>query len=184
MSESETPIAEATGASASAKNAVVDDVAKANKEDGDAAEALKKEGNQLFVAGKIAEAVAKYDAALAVCPKATKHLVHSNRSLALTKLGRHAEAVADARRAVGLQPKWIKGFYRLGCALRDSDGDGEIGQALSAFAAGLRLDPSNNQGHNPKLVQAHSLAIRKAREDDLTRDIESVHGWMGVVRRG
>ena len=174
----ETPVAEAAAAAADAKPS---EAGASSTEDAAVAEALKKEGNQLFVSGKVAEAVAKYDAALAVCPKDTKHLVYSNRSLALTKLGRHAEAVHDARRAVGLQPKWIKGFYRLGCALRDSDGDGEIGQALQAFAAGLRLDPSNNQGHNPKLVQAHSLAMRKAREDDLTRDIESVKGWMGVV---
>ena len=177
MSSKATALAEASEGAASVEHSTL----SKTSENANLAEEIKKKGNQLFVAGKIEEALEQYDAALAVCPKANKHLVYSNRSLALTKLGRHKEAVFDARRVVGLQPKWIKGFYRLGCALRDSDEDGEIGDALEAFAAGLRLDPNNNQGHNPKLVQAHSLAMRKAREDDPTRDIKSVKAWMGVV---
>jgi tetratricopeptide (TPR) repeat protein len=45
------------------------------------------------------------------------HTLLTNRALARTRLGRHADAVADARRACAAAPRWAKAHARLGSAL-------------------------------------------------------------------
>ena len=48
----------------------------------------------------------------------TDHLLTSNRSHALYRLGRYKEALAEAERTVSIRPDWGKGYFRKGMALQ------------------------------------------------------------------
>ena len=70
------------------------------------AEALKKEGNLLFVGKDFEAAVAKYTEALKYAP--TNKFILGNRSAALLKLGKPTEALIDAELASEHSPQWAK----------------------------------------------------------------------------
>lgn len=61
------------------------------------ADALKDEGNALLSAGKLAQAIEKYSAAIAILPSA---IYYSNRAQALIKLESYGLAIIDANEAL------------------------------------------------------------------------------------
>jgi WD40 repeat protein len=67
--------------------------------------------------------------------------LHSNRSLALLKLGRAEEALAAADAAVAARPRWPKGLARRAAALAAARPD-EPALALAAYARAAELDPA------------------------------------------
>ena len=105
-----------------------------------AADALKAAGNDAFKAGRFAEAVQSFTAALAQTPNNATLL--SNRSGALAALGNYAAALADAELVIQLSPEWVKGYSRRGAALY---GMGRMQEALQTYEAGLRIDPTSAQ---------------------------------------
>ncbi|KAL0034072.1 hypothetical protein WJX79_007204 [Trebouxia sp. C0005] len=68
--------------------------------------------------------------------------VYANRSLACLKMADFKEALKDAQIAVGLDPRWQKGWYRLASAL---EGLGMLPEAEIAVDTGLPLDASNTE---------------------------------------
>ncbi|CDJ66091.1 serine/threonine protein phosphatase, putative [Eimeria necatrix] len=85
------------------------------------AEALKNEGNVLFKQHQYAEAVAKYSAAIdlvdeaPVDPRETQlHVFLCNRAFAHLRMENFGSAIIDAERALKLNPKFSKGYYRRG----------------------------------------------------------------------
>jgi Flp pilus assembly protein TadD len=64
--------------------------------------ALYDEADKLKDAGKLDEAAAKLNQALAIEPSYT--LAHSGLAVVLQRLGRHEEAIAHARKACELEP--------------------------------------------------------------------------------
>jgi Flp pilus assembly protein TadD len=66
--------------------------------------------------------------------------LHGNRASALSFLGRHEEALAEARRAVALDPRSAVLRGILGHVLLES---GASDAALSALDEGARLDPDD-----------------------------------------
>ncbi|CDJ56858.1 serine/threonine protein phosphatase, putative [Eimeria maxima] len=85
------------------------------------AEALKTEGNELFKQHQYAEAVSKYSAAIDTIdespldPKETQlHVYLCNRSFAHLRMENFGSAIIDAERALELNPKFSKGYYRRG----------------------------------------------------------------------
>lgn len=65
-----------------------------------------------------------------------------NRAACALKLGRFADAVSDADEATSLEPRHVKGWYRLALALR---GAGKPDRALAACRTALELQPSSTQ---------------------------------------
>jgi tetratricopeptide (TPR) repeat protein len=63
---------------------------------------LYDEGDKLKDAGKLDEAVAKFNEALGVDPNYA--LAHSALAVVLQKLGRHDEAIAHARKVCEIEP--------------------------------------------------------------------------------
>src|SRR5688572_14443571 len=63
---------------------------------------LYDEADKLKDAGKLGEAAAKLQEALAADPSYT--LAHSGMAVVLQRLGRHEEAIAHARKACELEP--------------------------------------------------------------------------------
>lgn len=78
-----------------------------------------------------------YDQCLALDPHDVRVL--SNRSMACLALGQSLRALQDADKCLEVDRKWVKGYYRKGCALMAL---GEWGAAWDAFNGGLELEPS------------------------------------------
>lgn len=75
-------------------------------------EQLKIMGNEDYKNGNFAEALASYDAAIAIDPNKASY--RSNRSAALTALGRILEAVLECREAIRIEPNYHRAHHRLG----------------------------------------------------------------------
>lgn len=101
---------------------------------------LQAKGNAAFSAGKFDEAVTHFTDAIAVDPQ--NHVLYSNRSAAYASQQKFQEALEDAEKVVELKPDWPKGHSRLGAALH---GLRRMKDAVAAYEAGLKLDPSNEQ---------------------------------------
>jgi hypothetical protein len=79
------------------------------------------------------------------CPPALQLLLSqlcSNRSAALTALGHHHSALADARRAARFAPLWPKAHLRHGLALVNM---GKLNEALQVAEAGLQVQQSHEE---------------------------------------
>ncbi|CAO2827742.1 unnamed protein product [Amaranthus hypochondriacus] len=74
-------------------------------------EELKIMGNEDYKNGNFAEALALYERAIDLDP--SKASYRSNKSAALTALGRLLEAVFECREAIGLEPHYHRAHHRL-----------------------------------------------------------------------
>lgn len=75
-------------------------------------ETLKIMGNEDYKNGRFAEALALYDAAISIDPNKASY--RSNKSAALTALGRLLEAVFECREALRIEPYYHRAHQRLG----------------------------------------------------------------------
>ena len=104
-------------------------------------EASLARGKADFAAGNYADAERHFDAALESNLE-NRHEVVCNRAACAMKLGKYADAVADAAEATYLEPTYVKAHYRLACAQRAL---GKFDRALKAARAGLELQPASTQ---------------------------------------
>ncbi|KAF5737980.1 putative Tetratricopeptide repeat protein [Tripterygium wilfordii] len=74
-------------------------------------EQLKIMGNEDYKNGNFAEALALYDAAISIDPNKASY--RSNKSAALTALGRILEAVFECREAIRIDPRYHRAHHRL-----------------------------------------------------------------------
>ncbi|KAA8530876.1 hypothetical protein F0562_005500 [Nyssa sinensis] len=74
-------------------------------------ETLKIMGNEDYKNGRFAEALALYDAAISIDPNKASY--RSNKSAALTALGRFLEAVFECREAIQIEPYYQRAHNRL-----------------------------------------------------------------------
>lgn len=74
-------------------------------------ETLKIMGNEDYKNGRFAEALALYDAAISIDPDKASY--RSNKSAALTALGRLLEAVFECREAIQIEPHYHRAHHRL-----------------------------------------------------------------------
>jgi tetratricopeptide (TPR) repeat protein len=79
------------------------------------AEAAKDAANAAFKARRYHEAVTGYSAAIAANPGSAVYF--SNRAFAHAKLEEYGSAIADASKAIELDPTYVKAYYRR-CARR------------------------------------------------------------------
>eukprot|EP00898_Chlorokybus_atmophyticus_P000596 jgi/Chlat1/1537/Chrsp122S01824 len=102
-------------------------------------ESLKEEGNRLFKSGRWKEAVELYGRSIAVQPSS---VAHANRAMALMKLNRHKEAIADCTACIDLDSSYIKGYWRRATAHHTL---GNNLQAVLDFESALRLEPTSRE---------------------------------------
>ncbi|XVF61657.1 hypothetical protein PTKIN_Ptkin08bG0148000 [Pterospermum kingtungense] len=74
-------------------------------------ETLKIMGNEDYKNGDFAEALALYEAAIAIDPNKASY--RSNKSAALTALGRVLEALFECREAIRIEPRYHRAHHRL-----------------------------------------------------------------------
>lgn len=99
--------------------------------------------NQL---GRLEEAAAEHDAAVALDPSLA--VVHRNRALTQARLGAYAEAVLSYRRAVAIEPR-VSTYYSLAGVLRAADRRDE---AEEAYRRGRELSRSKPRNEAPPRV--------------------------------
>ncbi|MED6158884.1 hypothetical protein PIB30_037170 [Stylosanthes scabra] len=100
-------------------------------------EKLKIMGNEDYKNGRFEEALALYDAAIALDPNKASY--RSNRSAALSALGRLLEAVFECREAIQMEPHYHRTHHRLGNLYTRL---GETDKALYHYKhAGPEADP-------------------------------------------
>ncbi|KAK1361710.1 DnaJ isogeny subfamily C member 7 [Heracleum sosnowskyi] len=130
-------------------------------------EQLKIMGNEDYKNGNFEEALALYDAAIAIDPK--KAAYRSNKSAALTALGRLLEAVFECREAIKIEPQYQRAHNRLATLnLRL----GEAEKAMYHFkCAGAEADPDVLS--KARTVQAHL---------NRCTDTKRQHDWNGLLR--
>ena len=113
---------------------------------------LQQMGNTAFRKNNHEEAIRCFDLAILQCSSgngpAESLLValYSNRSAVLCAIHRYEEALADADRAVELNPTWSRGHSRRGNALHAmaKKGTATKDAAREAYERALQLDPENS----------------------------------------
>ncbi|KAL2651656.1 hypothetical protein R1flu_019784 [Riccia fluitans] len=77
-------------------------------------EELKAQANEAFQAHRFARAVELYTKAIEL--NSENAVLYANRAFAHTKLEEYGSAISDASRAIEINPKYVKGYYRRGAA--------------------------------------------------------------------
>ncbi|XP_021751826.1 TPR repeat-containing thioredoxin TTL1-like [Chenopodium quinoa] len=130
-------------------------------------EELKILGNEDYKNGNFAEALALYERAIDLDP--SKASYRSNKSAALTALGRLLEAVFECREAIGIEPHYHRAHHRLANLYLRL---GEAEKAIYHFKrAGPEADPDTMS--KAKLVLGH---MKKCEEAKRLKD------WHTVLR--
>ncbi|KAK7793735.1 hypothetical protein R5R35_007885 [Gryllus longicercus] len=102
------------------------------------AELKKENGNQLYKVKKYQQALPFYTEAIELCPESPAY--YGNRSACYMMLHQYKEALDDARKAIQLDPKFVKGYIRVvKCCLAL----GDIAAANNAISTVKELDPNN-----------------------------------------
>jgi small glutamine-rich tetratricopeptide repeat-containing protein alpha len=84
-----------------------------------AAEKHKQEGNALMGSKEYDGAIDAYTKAIGL--DSVNPIYYSNRAAAHSSKGDHLSAVVDAEKAIELDPKFVRGYSRLGCSLQASE---------------------------------------------------------------
>ncbi|CAL5368638.1 unnamed protein product [Camellia sinensis] len=124
-------------------------------------EQLKIMGNEDYKNGRFAEALALYEAAISIDPNKASY--RSNKSAALTALGRLLEAVFECREAIRIEPYYQRAHNRLATLYVRL---GEAEKAMYHYKqAGAESDPD-------VLTKAKNLQVRlsKCTEAKIQRD--------------
>ncbi|HLY45284.1 MAG TPA: tetratricopeptide repeat protein, partial [Stellaceae bacterium] len=95
-------------------------------------------GSALHAAGRFSEALAAFDAALAIDPRRGE--AHLGRGQALRQMRRYEEAVLSYDRALAISPGLVAAFNNRALALQDMQ---QFEAALEGFDRALRIAPDN-----------------------------------------
>ena len=125
------------------------------------AEAFKEQGNIAMRKLDSKAAIDFYTKAINLVP--TNPIYLSNRAAAYLKEGLHAQASTDAELAVASDPKYIKGWSRLGNA-RSSLGD--LKGSMEAYGKGVEFSDSTTEATTLKAVKdGYELTKQKLEEE-------------------
>lgn len=120
-------------------------------------EQLKVMGNEDYKNGRFAEALALYEAAIAIDPNKASY--RSNKSAALTALGMLLDAVFECREAIRIEPHYHRAHHRLATLYLRL---GEAEKAMYHYKqSGPEADPDDLA--KAKAVQAHLSKCTEAR---------------------
>ena len=118
---------------------------------GQFAESERISGDVLMALGRYREALARYEAALALEPLLATALYSS--AAALRALGRFEEALTRAHAALALQPT-AQAYFQQAGALRDL---GRFSEAVASFDQAIALDPNYVEAHTGRGIALGQL---------------------------
>ncbi|EGW33441.1 uncharacterized protein SPAPADRAFT_55318 [Spathaspora passalidarum NRRL Y-27907] len=141
----------ATEASTKEEPKVVNEETKAK------ANELKVEGNKAMAARDFQTAIDKYTKAIELDPK--NEIFLSNRAAAYSSNLQHAKAVADAEKAIEINPKFSKAYSRLGLA-RYALGDAK--GSMEAYEKGLAIEGDDKSA---AMTKGYETAKKRYQEE-------------------
>jgi tetratricopeptide (TPR) repeat protein len=152
-----------------------------------AAVSYAAEAEELYLQGKLAEAIVAYEQAIALEPDDV--LLHIPLARLLILEGRMIEAVRRAQWATQMAPENARAWAVLGMAY---DWSGDIPQAIDACQRAIELDPTYAEGY-AYLAEAYADAVRWAdateaaqtalQLDDRSVDVHRDYGYV-LERQG
>lgn len=122
------------------------------------ADRLKDEGNKLLAQALYDRAIQKYTEAINLRPSA---IYFSNRAQAYIKQESYGLAIADANKAIELDPRYVKAYYRRGSA---NFALGKHKLARTDFKAVLTICPNDQDGVKKlhlceKMIKAEAFSL-------------------------
>ncbi|XP_050532859.1 serine/threonine-protein phosphatase 5 [Daktulosphaira vitifoliae] len=140
------------------------------------AERMKEEANTHFSVKRYAEAIECYTKAIVMCESSSNKphnfaAYYANRSFAYSKTEAYGYALADASKAIQLDPKYLKGYYRRATAYMSL---GKFKEALKDYEVVVKALP-NDKDANQKYTECNKLVKRLAFEKAISvEDSKSV----------
>ncbi|TFJ88358.1 hypothetical protein NSK_000707 [Nannochloropsis salina CCMP1776] len=136
-----------------------------------ALDAKKKEGDTCFTQGQYQPAIDAWTEALAVDPsqKAVNAKMFNNRATAYAKMRKHTEAVADCKRALALDPQYLKALKRKAESLYALGGEENLEQCLRDYEVAARLAPASEEREYARKMHQVKVALKRAKRKDLYR---------------
>lgn len=142
---------------------------KKTKKRQEEAEKHKAAGNAELAAGRHAEAVKEYTAAIEAWPQ--NAIYFANRAAALTHLGRAEEAVADCDKAIALNPDYARAYSRLGAALHSL---GRFQEAIErGYDKALQLEPTNEAVIKNKSEAQQAMLLQQQQQQRASQPHQS-----------
>lgn len=142
----------------------------------DASAELISRGNALLAQGKLPEALAAYQLAIAARPD--NALAHLNTGYALQELSRHGEAIASLQRAAVLDPAMTDAHYLLGKSLF---AQGDFERASASFMAALQANASFAHAHADLARTQEQLGQPEAAAESYQRALACDPAFLPVV---
>lgn len=121
------------------------------------ADGLKVEGNRAMAAKQFDQAIKKYTEAIALDSTSVVYL--SNRAAAYSSASQHEKAVADAEKAIELDPNFSKAYSRLGLAKYAL---GDATAAMNAYKSGLDVEGDKK---SDAMRKGYETAKRRVEEE-------------------
>jgi tetratricopeptide (TPR) repeat protein len=139
-----------------------------------------KQGNELFNSKKYADALAAYDAALAINPQYAT--AHYNRGLVLHDLGRQEEALVAFDAALVIDPQYANAHCNRGRVLRAL---GQRTNAINAYLAALAINENLLEAKvQLQQITGKSYESYKAEKmKELRIKLAAVAGEIGMFKR-
>lgn len=131
------------------------------------ADSLKEAGNKKFTAGEYEAAAELYTQAINANPPGTAILL-SNRANSFLKLEEFGAALSDANKAVEIDPKYPKAYYRRASALFAL---GKKKEALEDFKMAAKLTPGSAEARH-KVTECEKVIRREAFEEAIASERE------------
>ncbi|CAH2062382.1 unnamed protein product, partial [Iphiclides podalirius] len=130
------------------------------------AEELKTEGNEAFKIGEYERSMEKYTEGLRICPlqfPQQRSVLYCNRSAAKMKLEKYKRAIKDCSKAIELDDKYVKAYYRRAQSYEATE---KLDECLADFKKILELDPTHKEAQAavirlPPLIEEKNEKLKK-----------------------
>ncbi|XP_023950912.2 tetratricopeptide repeat protein 1 [Bicyclus anynana] len=129
------------------------------------AEELKTAGNLAFKDADYDKCIEKYTEALSICPlqfPQQRAILYCNRGAARMKLEKYKRAAHDCTKAIELDDKYLKAYYRRAQSYEATD---KLDESLADYKKMLELDPTHKEASNavirlPPLIEERNEKLK------------------------
>ncbi|XP_076906169.1 serine/threonine-protein phosphatase 5-like isoform X1 [Bidens hawaiensis] len=126
------------------------------------AEQIKQQANEAFKGNKFSQAIDLYTKAIELNGGCAVYL--ANRAFAHAKLEEYGSVIQDASKAIEIDPKYSKGYYRRGAAYLSM---GKFKEALKDFQQVKRISP-NDPDASKKLKECEKAVMKLKFEEAIS----------------
>ena len=91
-----------------------------------------------------------------------EHSTYANRAQAYIKLKQFSKAIGDADKAIEIDEKYVKGYFRRAMAYKGCE---KYEESILDFQTLLELEPKNKQANSELLAVRQKLDLKKMKEE-------------------